>query len=267
MEQLIRDLNSPHNQGRPDAINTIQRQIQRLQREPAAWQTGLNLLDSQEQLLQFYGALTIGLKVNAYWDTDKIGEDRNQVSQLLQHLATRYVELASSTESEIVISKLSSTLATVFGKPDAAWAHPCRHVLSCMLAGHYLPQDHVPVMSEILGASTSISGYALKAILRLALALHEELGAGPGKSHTGHRIEVQLSNNAADVWQLLHFTIVTYCARVGIIAEQSPDLVLRIEATDHYFGRIVTEALQQLPVCLNSKSSLWNTLLTQLGLV
>jgi hypothetical protein len=67
MEQLIRELYDPSNQGSSDRINEIQRQIQRLQREKAAWQLGLDLLQHDEATVRFYGALTLTIKINADW--------------------------------------------------------------------------------------------------------------------------------------------------------------------------------------------------------
>ncbi len=67
MEQLIRELNNPDNQAAPERINEIQRQIQRIQREKAAWQIGLDLLQHQEAIIRFYGALTLTIKINADW--------------------------------------------------------------------------------------------------------------------------------------------------------------------------------------------------------
>ncbi|KAJ4671938.1 member of the karyopherin-beta [Exophiala dermatitidis] len=67
MEELVRELNDPSNQSAPERINEIQRQIQRLQREKAAWQLGLDLLQSEEANLRFYGALTLTIKINADW--------------------------------------------------------------------------------------------------------------------------------------------------------------------------------------------------------
>lgn len=67
MEQLIRDLNDPRNQSLPGNISHIQRQIQHLQREPSAWQTGLDFLEHPDAILRFYGALTLTVKVNADW--------------------------------------------------------------------------------------------------------------------------------------------------------------------------------------------------------
>lgn len=67
LEQLIRELNSPRNQGAPDRIFEIQTQIQRLQRDRSAWQIGLDLLDHDEPQIRFFGALTLTIKVNADW--------------------------------------------------------------------------------------------------------------------------------------------------------------------------------------------------------
>lgn len=227
-------------------VNKIQRQIQALQRESTAWQVGFDLLNSDDQLLQFYGALTLEQKVNTDWETDGIGENRDHVSQLLQQLLTRYVTIATSTESEVVVSKLSSTLAAIFGKPDAAWAQPCRHVLACMLARQYLPQNQVPSMGELLGADTTISGYALKAVLRLGLAISEGLGSS-SLIQTGHRNQVRLSNLASDVWHLLYFTLVAFSAQAGM---QSSLPGLQVQFTEHYAVKLLAETMQQIPVRL-----------------
>lgn len=67
MEQLIRELHDRGNQAAPDRIHEIQRQIQRLQRERAAWQIGLDLLRHDEAVMRFHGALTLTIKINADW--------------------------------------------------------------------------------------------------------------------------------------------------------------------------------------------------------
>lgn len=67
MEQLIRELHDAGNQASPERVHEIQRHIQRLQREKAAWQVGLDLLRHDEALVRFYGALTLTIKINADW--------------------------------------------------------------------------------------------------------------------------------------------------------------------------------------------------------
>lgn len=71
MERLVLELNDPGNQAAPERIHDIQRQIQRLQRDRSAWQGGLDLLQHDEALLRFYGALTLTIKINADWYDDQ----------------------------------------------------------------------------------------------------------------------------------------------------------------------------------------------------
>ena len=67
MEQFIGELHNPGSQPSPSRINEIQKQIQRLQREKAAWQLGLDLLHHDQAIMRFYGALTLTIKINADW--------------------------------------------------------------------------------------------------------------------------------------------------------------------------------------------------------
>ena len=253
MEQLIRDLNSPQNQGRPDAINTIQRQLQRLQKDSSAWQLSLVLLDNDEQLLQFYGALTLAQKVNADWERDGIGQDRNHVSHLLEQLLRRYVELSISAANDLVIAKLSSALAAIFAKPGTAWAHPCRHVLSCMVAGQYVAEMQSLSVEELLRVNTVLRSSSLKACLRLASALQEEAGSS-NKSQTGHRFDLQLSNNGTDVWQMLRYTLAIFSLHMQSAVTPESDYRLQVRGEESTYQKLLGEALQQLPVSHPLKS-------------
>lgn len=250
MEQLIRNLNSPQNQGRPDAINLIQRQIQHLQRQQSAWQMSLDLLKSDDQVLQFYGALTIGLKVNADWENDQIGSNRQMVSELIQALVTSYVSLSTgSSSSDLVTNKLSAVLAAIFAKPATAWAHPCCHVLACMLAGRYMQGTEAPEITHMLSANASISAYALRATLRLGLALQEE-SAAFAQNKSGHRYEIQLSNNAKDVWQILNFALTWVCAACQLIDPSSCESGLQVQDIDIVHEKILEVICQQVSVSL-----------------
>lgn len=252
METLIRDLNSPQNQGRPDVINLIQRQIQNLQRQQSAWQGSLDLLKSDDHMLQFYGALTIGLKVNADWDSDNIGKNRHTVTELIQVLVTCYVDLSTrSSRSDVVVNKLSTVLAAIFAKPDSAWSHPCRHVLACMLAGRFIPQADAPDVTQMLLADASLSAYALRAVLRLGLALQED-NASSAQNKAGHRYEIQLSNNAKDVWQVISFALSWVCKVTRVVGWSNSESGLQIQDADTNYEQLLQEVCQQIPVSLLS---------------
>lgn len=245
MEELILEINSPTNQGNPQAINRLGRQIQQLQAQSSAWETSIHLLDRQHQDLQFYGALTLEQKVNADWDTDQIGQNRDQFSSLLEHLVTRFIRL-STHDSDVVVNKLSTVLGAIFTKSNAAWAHPCRHVLACILAGKYIPENRVLSVHELLTSKNTISGAAMKSILRLALSL-QEAAATKTDTREIERIKLMLSNNMTDVWRLLVFTLEAF----GNRAHPSGPIQgtrLTINVTDHYMVKVLEEVLQQIPV-------------------
>lgn len=252
MEQLIRDLNSPANQGKPQVINELQRQIQHLQKQPLAWQTGLDLLNQQDPLLQFYGALTLSLKVDADWDQDEVGKDRERTSQLVELLVSNFVRLANNAAPIFVIIKLSAALAAVFTKPEAAWAHPPRHVLACAIAGHYMPQNEAPRIEDVLASSVTIKGSALQAVLQLCLALYERLASG-SDPQSGHSSQVKLSNNATEIWQLLLFTLRSYSVSLGHPQPTNKNIALRVDADEKTSNALFGDCMQQVPVSQDLK--------------
>lgn len=261
MEDLIRALNSPQNQSNPKAIHDIQRQLQHLQREQSAWQISLRFLDAEDFLLQFYGALTLGQKVNADWDKDRIGTDREQVQQLLERLVTIYVKLSKDARADVVLTKLSSVLAAVFAKPGTAWAHPARHVLTCILSDTYVPEHESPSIGETLVSAKTVTGTCWNAVLRLACALQEE-SRSSNHDHIGHRFEIQLANNVNDVWQLISHSVLSFFIYTQKAAISDSDR-LQILADRSLYEKILGEALQQVPVSLLPRKS-WS--LTFLGM-
>lgn len=59
-DQLIQELYRPGAQ-----ISKIQEMLQRLQRSTAGWQLGSDLLRSNDEKVQFFGALTFTVKLNS----------------------------------------------------------------------------------------------------------------------------------------------------------------------------------------------------------
>lgn len=67
MEQLIEELVNPTSRPTPQRIEEVQREIQRLQRDPAGWHLGLALLKKSSSHFRFYGALTLTFKIRTDW--------------------------------------------------------------------------------------------------------------------------------------------------------------------------------------------------------
>lgn len=67
MEQLIEELVDPASRPNHKRIEEVQKEIQRLQREPTAWLLGLALLKTNRSHFRFYGALTLIVKIRTDW--------------------------------------------------------------------------------------------------------------------------------------------------------------------------------------------------------
>ncbi|KAL8721170.1 MAG: hypothetical protein Q9225_002095 [Loekoesia sp. 1 TL-2023] len=86
IEKLVQQLYLP---GAPQHISEIQKTLQRLQRTDKGWQLADALLQSQDEKVRFFGALTFTIKINGDWDTLK-DEDRGPLLyRLLQWLTIR----------------------------------------------------------------------------------------------------------------------------------------------------------------------------------
>ncbi|KAI9874089.1 MAG: hypothetical protein M1823_007766, partial [Watsoniomyces obsoletus] len=156
MEQLIRELNVPANQGAPERINEIQKQIQQLQRDKSAWQLGLDFLQHDESIIRFYGALTLTVKINADWDVDSVGSDDAMKKCLLEALIANFVRLTLAGDAGFVLQKICSTLTALKSRLGLYWHYPVRHVLTCMVSQQFAQQ---PISSDE-NQPTSITQYA-----------------------------------------------------------------------------------------------------------
>lgn len=63
MEQLIEELVTPSPRPSPARVVEIQKEIQRLQRQPTGWHLGIALLKHAHSNFRFYGALTLTIKI------------------------------------------------------------------------------------------------------------------------------------------------------------------------------------------------------------
>lgn len=113
-------------------------------------------------------------------DTDKVGDDRNLISHLLENLVSSYVRLSSLPDAAFVLQKLSTTLVALFQKPQTAWALPIRHLAACTIANRYISQDHVPELCALMQSEGVISGHQLRSLFLFAATLAEQENAISG---------------------------------------------------------------------------------------
>lgn len=55
----------------PEAISRLDTDLRRLQRAPSGWKLGNDLLDSKDERVRFFGALTLTIKINNDWSVNR----------------------------------------------------------------------------------------------------------------------------------------------------------------------------------------------------
>jgi hypothetical protein len=133
IEELVISLYDP---GHAKKITETEATLKVLQRSPQGWDMGDALLNSSNENVRFFGALTLTVKINS--DSAGLSEDdaRQLLSKLIHHLVSR-------PASSLATRKLCSTLAQYFCKPFSTWTQCIRS-----LAISFAVQQ--PVLDEAL---------------------------------------------------------------------------------------------------------------------
>ena len=216
MEQLIRELNVPANQGAPERINEIQKQIQHLQREKTAWQLGLAFLHHSDALIRFYGALTLTIKINADWENDNFGTENGMKDSLLEAVVSSYVRLTLAGDANFVLQKLCSTLTALQQRLGSYWHLPLRHIVACLAQQGFVQQQSLPELRDIIIAASHTSASQLTSAVRFATTLIED--SSTPDSMANDPATAQLSASCLDVFQLLSYCMTSFCYEVIDVA-------------------------------------------------
>ncbi len=216
MEQLIRELNVPANQGVPNRINEIQKQIQHLQRQKAAWQLGVDFLHHNDSLIRFYGALTLTVKINADWDDDKIGSEDGMKDYLLETLVGSYVRLTLAADANFVLQKLCSTLAALQQRLGPYWRLPLRHIVACLVNQHFVQHQPLPQVGDIIVQSAPLSARQMIGAVRFVTTMIED--SVTGSNTPNEQVTGQLSASCLDAFQLLSYCLTNSCHGIRSVA-------------------------------------------------
>jgi hypothetical protein len=148
IENLVKTMYDP---GSAKKIPEIDATLRVLQRSPQGWEMGDVLLNSSDENVRFFGALTFTVKVNA----DSAGLSEQESEQLLAKLIQH---LVSHPASSISTRKLCSTLAQYFTKPISTWGQCIRSlavsfalqqpVLDAGLESHPSALDVIPHLPD-----------------------------------------------------------------------------------------------------------------------
>ncbi|MCJ1247252.1 hypothetical protein MMC30_004466 [Trapelia coarctata] len=212
VESLVQRLYQP---GTPQEVTRIQQTLQNIQRSPEGWALADALLQSHDEKVRFFGALTFTIKINTDWNS--LGRD---TTALLVRLLTWLVQLTSGNEGALVVRKLCSALVAYFLQPAAAWTFCIRHILSCFQANSAVSEDSVKQTQLSTEQIYQLDTSKVTTALWFAISLVEEAGKIGFDSIQTHRPQERVAANVADIIQLLTFALELDISVNGVLVQE-----------------------------------------------
>lgn len=169
---LVQQLYNPHD---PQQVESVQAELQTLQRGPSAWLIGNALLGHPDRTVQFFGALTLTIKINQ----DAASLDDGSMQSLRDQILSWIIAKVGNGECDIVVRKLCSSLVTFSAQKNASWDRLVRHVVCCFSANKVVSEDvleQFPPTEQLVSAFNSAQ---VPALLALTTILAEDAGRVP----------------------------------------------------------------------------------------
>ncbi|PSN71577.1 hypothetical protein BS50DRAFT_585056 [Corynespora cassiicola Philippines] len=164
IEQLVKTYYDP---GHAKKITETEATLRVLQRSPQGWEIADALLNSNDENVRFFGALTFTIKLNA--DTADLSEEHSEqlLSKLIHHLVSR-------PASSVATRKLCSTLAQYFVKPIATWTHCIRGLVVSFGLQQPVPDSGLDEQPSTWDIVPRLADDQLLALLEFSMNLADE---------------------------------------------------------------------------------------------
>ena len=172
-ERLINALYQPNAN-----VSSIEAVLTRYQRSQQGWHFADQLLQSQNDKVRFFGALTFTIKINTDWST-LTPED---AGALRQRLLTWLVLLVQSRDGPVVIRKVCTALVAQFLKSRTSWDRCLRHLLCCFAAGRMVGVEEALQFHPTNDILLKLNTLELKTSLWFMVTLLEEVGKTNSKA-------------------------------------------------------------------------------------
>lgn len=196
LSSLVREL---YQSSDPARISEVQRQLQDVQRSYDGWALAEHLLQSDETNTRFFGALTYTVKIN------QDGSDLNEqdLLALLDKLLDHFVQMVQRRESNLVLTKICSTLVNFFLISHSPWQRCIRHLMCCLQYGQVLPEEVQGSASQTSQLVTLLKDDDLLAILLFAKTLAEDVAKIDHTSQIFSYCEKRIQLNMNDICDVL----------------------------------------------------------------
>ncbi|KAI1760147.1 ARM repeat-containing protein [Hypoxylon sp. FL1150] len=198
VENLIHELYKPNP---PATVSRIQEILQGIQKSPDGWQLAESLLGRPASNVQFFGALTIIVKLN----TESLS-DEDAVS-VLHKLVSWLIGCLTSNTPGFVVRKLCSALVTYSIHYFHTWPKCIRHLAYCLQTRNSAPPEDVKDASLIDDLARSSDDGSFLGIVWFATVLAEEAEKIDIKSTKYIYFHEWVQENIGDVVLLLGHSI------------------------------------------------------------
>lgn len=185
--------------GSPQRIAQIQQALHTVQKSPEGWQLANSLLQSEDELVQFFGALTFTIKLNTdSYDFHIItclplvqilsnifcrkSLDENEAESVLSQILSWLVIGIQRGCTPLVIRKLCSTLVVYFLHFSASWPLPVKHLVLCLCAREYVSQNDIADSPPVQQLASQLSPAEALTALWFTQTLAEEVGKTDGNN-------------------------------------------------------------------------------------
>ncbi|KAB8349658.1 hypothetical protein FH972_023677 [Carpinus fangiana] len=149
-------------------VEGIAEHLRLLQLSPSGWQLADHLLKSSSSNVRFFAANTFTIKINS--EGSSLSEE--DLATILERLLAAYVDAVNSGDAALVIQKLCVALVALFFLASSSWAQCVRHVVCCLHASHFVPEDSLASQPD--SKDITLHKKQLSAVLLFATTLAED---------------------------------------------------------------------------------------------
>ncbi|KAL9128116.1 MAG: hypothetical protein Q9217_003137 [Psora testacea] len=182
-------------------ISRTQDSLHRLQRSQYGWAYANAFLQSSNEVVRFFGALTFTIKFNQDWDT--LHEEN--ASETYERVVYWFVRCIEGKDSAVVIRKLCSALVAYYLRPSVRWDRIVMRITE-RLAKASTDSGNEPA-AEIGPILCGLNDAQLRSMLWFVETLVHELAQVDTSSLQGYRYRQELSAELDDIITLLQCAI------------------------------------------------------------
>ncbi|RDA83248.1 hypothetical protein CP532_4161 [Ophiocordyceps camponoti-leonardi (nom. inval.)] len=138
---------------------------------PQAWAMIQDLLERPDENVKFFGALTVIIKLNR----ESATLSKDDATELLVRLIGWYIRSLMQADSQLVLRKLSSAIATYFIHFHYLWPHYIRHLVVCLASARSMSPKATQDASDTIEFLNRLCAKGLQAVVWVLTSVMEDV--------------------------------------------------------------------------------------------